>query len=253
MIKDTQFTINHQLTKRLASYFAMPTHYPTHRWSAPNSLIPYSLEAVGDMKRILILGSSGSGKSTLARRLGATLELPVIHLDRHFWKPGWTPTPKSEWIETVKQLSQRPQWIIDGNYRSTLDIRLQVADTVIFLDLPPWLCAYRATKRRIRYANSTRPDIAKGCREKLFDPQFPEFIRHIWAYPDRARPDIRQRLGQNSIEKKIVWLKTTGEVTEFLNDPKNPKFFNTFSYNGHQNGSHTEQITPSSQIFKKSS
>lgn len=204
------------------------------------------------MKRILILGSSGSGKSTLARRLGATLELPVIHLDRHYWKPGWEPTPKAEWFETVKKITERPNWIIDGNYRSTLDIRLQVADTVVFLDLPPWLCALRATKRRIQYANRPRPDMAKGCREKLFDPQFPEFIRHIWAYPNRARPDIKQRLHPISTVKHIVWLKSTEEVSQFLSNPRNPKFFKHFNYNGHQSSATLSRTAPSSKISKES-
>ncbi len=204
------------------------------------------------MKRILILGSSGSGKSTLARRLGATLELPVIHLDRHYWKPDWVPTPKAEWFEAILQITERPNWIIDGNYRSTLDIRLQAADTVVFLDLPPWLCVWRATKRRIQYANKPRPDMAKGCQEKLFDPQFPNFIRHILSYPDRARPDIKQRLGHVATDKRIVWLKTTEQVSNFLNNPRNPKFFRLFSYNGHQNGTHLSQVAAPSQISKKS-
>ena len=253
MMKDMQYPINHQLTTKPASMFLTSTHYLTDRWAAPNPLTPCSLEVVGYMKRILILGSSGSGKSTLARRLGATLELPVIHLDRHYWQPGWVPTPEMEWVETVNQIIQRPQWIIDGNYRSTLDIRLQAADTIVFLDLPPWLCALRATKRRIQYANTPRPDMAKGCRERLFDPQFPEFIRHIWTYPNRARPDVKKRLANYSSDKEIIWLKTTDDVSQFLSEPLNPKFCQQHSWNGRQNGTYLNHTTSTSQISKKSS
>ena len=252
MIKDMQYPTNHQLNKNLASRLGVPAHYPTQRYAATNSLIPHSLEAVVNMKRVLILGSSGSGKSTLARRLGSTLELPVIHLDRHYWQPGWVPTPKSEWFEAVSKIVERPQWIIDGNYRSTLEMRLHAADTVIFLDLPPWLCALRATKRRIQYANRPRPDMAKGCREKIFDPQFPDFIRHIMAYPNRARPDIKHRLGNISSDKRIVWLKTTNEVTQFLSEPRNPKFFRLFNFNGYQNGTHISRTVAPPQVTQES-
>jgi adenylate kinase family enzyme len=35
-------------------------------------------------RRFLIIGPSGAGKSTLARRIGARLDIPVVHLDRLF-------------------------------------------------------------------------------------------------------------------------------------------------------------------------
>ena len=41
------------------------------------------------MKRIMIIGCGGAGKSTLARQLGEKLNLPVVHLDKLFWLPGW--------------------------------------------------------------------------------------------------------------------------------------------------------------------
>jgi adenylate kinase family enzyme len=171
------------------------------------------------MKRILIVGSSGSGKSTLARGLGATLELPVIHLDRHFWHPGWVETPKEEWKTIVHHLVQRECWIIDGNYRQTLDIRLAAADTVVFLDLPRWLCTWRALKRRIQYRNRPRPDMAIGCKEPLIDPELFQFLRHIWDYPLRARPHISRELELSAMEKHIVWLTSSRQADQFLANP----------------------------------
>jgi adenylate kinase family enzyme len=32
------------------------------------------------------------------------------------------------------------RWVIDGNYNSTLHVRLEAADTVIFMDLPTRSC-----------------------------------------------------------------------------------------------------------------
>ena len=49
------------------------------------------------MQRILVIGSPGAGKSTLARRLAERLDLPLIHLDREYFGPGWTMPSKEEW------------------------------------------------------------------------------------------------------------------------------------------------------------
>lgn len=99
------------------------------------------------MKRIAIIGSPGAGKSTLAWQLGEILGLPVFHLDRLFWKPGWIPSPKSLWIAMQSTLVTRDSWIIDGNYGSTLHIRVEAADTIIFLDFPRYICLGQAVKR----------------------------------------------------------------------------------------------------------
>lgn len=176
-------------------------------------------EGTTNMKRVIIIGSSGSGKSTLARQLGAKLELPVIHLDRHYWHPGWVGTPNAEWQTRVAQLIQRDSWIMDGNYRSTLRMRLEAADTVVFLDLPPWICALRAIKRRIQYRNRPRPDIADGCNEPLLDPQLFQFLRHVLNYPARAKPYVMKQLTEIANEKHIVLLQSPKDVNNFLSAP----------------------------------
>ena len=179
---------------------------------------------IAKMQRILILGSSGSGKSTLARELGAALDLPIVHLDQHFWHSGWVKTPHQQWEPIVNNLVQQKKWILDGNYRRTLDARLQAADTAVFLDLPAWLCIYRAIKRRIQYVNQPRPDIAEGCQERLFDPKFPYFLSHIWRYSKRARPDVQAKLQNLAPEKRVIWLQNTAQVEAFLQNPLHPQF-----------------------------
>lgn len=89
------------------------------------------------MKRGAIIGSGGAGKTTLARMLGAKTGIPVVHLDRLYWNAGWVPAPHEMWLERQREVLEGECWIIDGNYGSTLDLRLAAADTVIFLDTPP--------------------------------------------------------------------------------------------------------------------
>ncbi len=179
----------------------------------------YGMNSIS-MERIIIIGSSGSGKSTLARQLGQKTGLPVIHLDRYYWHPGWVASPDAMWRKEVQELSRKPRWIMDGNYRETLDLRLAAADTVIFLDLPPWLCAWRAVWRRLQYRRRQRPDMAPGCQETLFGPDFPEFLLRIWEYPQRARPDVLRRLADLNDETRVIHLKRRSEIQSFIANPE---------------------------------
>ncbi|WP_251047740.1 hypothetical protein [Planococcus sp. ISL-109] len=65
------------------------------------------------------------------------------------------------------ELVMEPRWIIEGNYSSSMDMRLSACDTLIQLELPLWRCLWRVTKRRIQYMKKMRPDMAAGCPEKL--------------------------------------------------------------------------------------
>ena len=166
------------------------------------------------MKKIAIVGSCGAGKSTLARQLGEILDIEVIHLDSFYWKPGWVKTPKDEWKNTVEDLVKRETWIIDGNYNSTIDIRLNAADTIIFLDVPRTVCLWRVIKRRFQYAGKSRPDMASGCLERLTW----SLIYWIWDYPIRSRPKILQKLGERADGRRIIIVQTLSKIACFLQD-----------------------------------
>lgn len=144
------------------------------------------------MQKILVIGCSGSGKSTLAKQLGQKLHIEVIHLDSLYWNAGWVSTPKAEWREKVECLCQGEQWIQDGNYGSTLQMRLQYADTVILFDYPRLQCLWGAVKRRFMYSGKTRPDMAVGCPEKIDV----EFLQWIWNFNKNEKPHVLQLLSE---------------------------------------------------------
>lgn len=164
------------------------------------------------MKRIAIIGSGGAGKSVLAKRLGDSLDAPIYHLDKLFWKPGWVEPDKEEWAELQRGLCQNDLWIMDGNYGGTMEIRLAACDTVIFMDLPRMLCIYRALARTWKYRNRTRPDVAEGCPERVSW----EFICYIWSYPRTRRPKILERLKEFETQKRVVVLSSKKAVRAFL-------------------------------------
>jgi len=97
-----------------------------------------------------VTGLAGAGKSMFSRALSARTGLPVIHLDVYFWKPGWVEPSEHEWREKQRVLLAGEEWIADGNYYATLEDRLERADTVVFLDTPWWVCAWRAFVRGVR-------------------------------------------------------------------------------------------------------
>ena len=164
------------------------------------------------MRRVVVLGSGGAGKSTLARQLGEVLGLPVIHLDREHWRPGWVETPRDEWAERVAELVAGDSWVIDGNYGGTIESRLRACDTAIFLDLPRSLCLWRVMRRWRRYRGRTRPDMTPGCDERLDWT----FVRWIWNYPRAHRPVVMEQLARLGAGQRLVHLHSRREVRDFM-------------------------------------
>lgn len=157
------------------------------------------------------MGSSGSGKSTLARRLGELLDIEVIHLDSYYWQPNWVATPEGEWAKKVRELLERERWVMDGNYPNSLGLRIGYADTVIFLDQNRWICLWRCIRRFAIHRGENRSELAEGCNEKIDL----DFLKWILNYPRDVKPEI-ERVLQGNLEKQVVWLKSSKEVTGFL-------------------------------------
>ena len=119
------------------------------------------------MQRVLVIGSPGAGKSTLSRSLTARTGLPLYHLDKLFWLPGWVERDRDEGRAELAEVLAGDRWIIDGNYGSTLPLRIARADTVVWLDYPTWLCLGRVLKRWWQYRGTARPDMTEDCPEHL--------------------------------------------------------------------------------------
>jgi len=167
------------------------------------------------MKKILIIGSGGAGKSTIASKLGERLNIPVTHLDKYYWKPGWVESPSDEWREKVQSLVKYDQWIMDGNYKGTFDIRFKEADTIVILDFPPIICIFRSLKRRFQYWNQTRPDMVNHCPEKLIEPSF---FRWVWNFLKDGMPIIENCLQQYGRHTNVIRLKSPKEVNQWVDE-----------------------------------
>jgi adenylate kinase family enzyme len=148
--------------------------------------------AVG--RRIIVTGMPGSGKSTFSRALSAKTGLPLIHLDLHYWKPGWVRPSDDEWQAKQRCLLAGDVWIADGNYHETLALRLERADTVVVLETPWWVCSGRAFVRGVRRPHGIV--MPEGCDDSTI-----QRLRDEWR---AAWVNCRDRRKQPERERAII-------------------------------------------------
>lgn len=164
------------------------------------------------LMRVLIIGNGGSGKSTLAHQLSNDTGLPAFHLDQYRMHPGWKIVPDDEFAETLKVLIAQEKWIIEGwSLHSTMRMRLERADLIIYLAYPFWFCLWNALKRHIKYL----------FRQNPFDPPRSLMIfktrimlKAMWKVYKVYEPDLRRILPEYS-GKCIIKLKSRQELSEY--------------------------------------
>lgn len=161
------------------------------------------------MKRILVIGNCGVGKTTLSKKLAQKLMLPLIHLDYFYWKPNWTKPGKEEWRTKVRKLVKNEKWVMDGNYRSTFDIRVPASDTIIFLDFPKQLSLFRVFFRYLKNIGRVRHDIGGSNYDKI---DF-GFIKWIWSY---SKAEMLERIRAHKTTQSFIHIKNAQDIENFL-------------------------------------
>jgi adenylate kinase family enzyme len=163
----------------------------------------------GDVDRIAIIGCGGSGKTTIARRLGAALDAPVTHLDAVFYDSEWNTLPPEKFAAVQEELVAAERWIIDGNYASTLSIRLRRADTVIFLDLSPLKCLRGIAERRLRHGGGQHGDTG------VYDRITWDFIKYVWNYRRAMAPRVRALIAEHATHAEVHVLRSRRAANAF--------------------------------------
>ena len=162
------------------------------------------------MKKIIVIGCPGSGKSTFSRALHEKTGIPLFHLDMMYWNSDRTTVEKTVFREHLSDVIKRDEWIIDGNYISTMEARMEACDTVFFLDYPTELCL-ASVEARMR---KPRPDMP--WIETEWDEEFREYIK---AFEKENRPKIFELLEKHK-EKALYLFHSRKEAEEFLNSMK---------------------------------
>lgn len=159
------------------------------------------------MERVIIIGCPGSGKSTFGRKLKCITDLPLYHLDMMFWNVDKTTVSKEIFIERLQEVMSNSKWIIDGNYGSTMEMRIKECDTVFFLDYPTEVCIDGIMERKGK-PRSDMPWVENDNTDE-------EFVDFISKYNLESRPKVISLLEKYST-KNIIIFKTRTESEEYL-------------------------------------
>ena len=159
------------------------------------------------MKKVIVIGCPGSGKSTVSRTLHNKTGIPLYHLDMMYWNADKTTVEKSVFLERLSDVLEKDEWIIDGNYSSTMKLRMVACDTVIFLDYPLDVCLDGIRERR----GKPRSDMPWIETEE--DSEFIEFIKN---YNEQQKPKVLELLKKYS-DKNIIILESREQADAFLN------------------------------------
>jgi adenylate kinase family enzyme len=158
---------------------------------------------------------AGSGKSTFSRALSRKTGVPVIHLDLHYWLPGWVRPSEDAWRDRQRELLAGDAWIADGNDLDTLALRVERADTIVLLDTRWWTCAYRAFKRGLTKPTGEMP---AGCPDRFWRRLFDEWrlvgliLRHRRSEHARALEIV----ANNGNHAALHVLRTKRDAADFI-------------------------------------
>ena len=166
------------------------------------------------MNRVLIIGCPGAGKTTFGRRLAEATGIPLVHLDRLFWKGEWESRSREEFDAALKAELDKPSWILDGNYDRTLPLRLSHADTVFFFDLSTVTCLLGVTQRLFKHYGKTRTDMGGHCAERL-DKHKWELYRRVLSF-NRHHHDRYRRLLAETNGVTAITFRTRREADAYL-------------------------------------
>jgi adenylate kinase family enzyme len=174
------------------------------------------------MKKVAVFGNAGAGKSTLARRLAAITGLPLYPLDTIKFRAGrhrpeekdGGEVPQEEYLKLHADLLKRDRWIIDGYDSVTLAWqRFDVADTLVYIDLP-LLTHYRWVTKRLVKGLFRNPE---GWPEN--SPIWSSTLsgyRVIRLCHRHLTPKYRQLVASASSNKRVYHLRSPAEIRFFL-------------------------------------
>lgn len=161
-----------------------------------------SSKAVRQPRRINIIGPPGSGKTTLARQLAEFYNLPLVHMDLFALSDEFNPMyDKPKFLKKTELECSKPEWVMEGVYKSTFKYRIPLADLTIYLDFSRRIYIYRVFKRRVEYWNIVRAEMPDGWDDKMTWP----FFKYVWTFHKKETPHMKTELNKFKNENILIF------------------------------------------------
>lgn len=169
------------------------------------------------MQKVAVVGCGGSGKSHLARELGKILDAPVTHLDSVFYDNEWNTQPMDKFTELQRELVTQPRWVIDGNYNSTLRVRLEACDTVVLMDVSTLAALYGIFSRQMRHGAGHQ---GNGVHNRIHWG----VIKYVATYRRTMRPRVMAKIEQFAAgQAEVVLLANRRQTGRWLREATKPE------------------------------
>lgn len=158
------------------------------------------------MKKIIVIGSPGAGKSCFSRKLSFLTNIELFHMDNLYWHEDKTHISHEELVSKLNEIMTNDMWIIDGNYISTLELRIKEADTIFYLDYPTEICI-EGIKSRV---GKKRDDIP-WVEDELDN----DFFKFVEAFRAETKPQIESLLEKYNY-KRLYRFSYRDDMNKYL-------------------------------------
>jgi len=165
------------------------------------------------MNKVAVFGNTGGGKSTLSKRLAEMTGLPWVPLDSLQYQPGGGEVPHDAFKAAHDALLTQDQWVVDGfGSPDTLRKRLNVADTLVYLDMPVWRHYWWVTKRFLKGPWVPPEGWPEGS--PLLKGTLNSYTT-VWLCHTKLTPKYRDYVAQVQATKQVYHLRSPQDIAQF--------------------------------------
>ncbi|MBY4678754.1 adenylate kinase [Marinobacterium arenosum] len=166
------------------------------------------------MKKVAVFGKPGSGKSTLSKVLASATGIKLHQLDSIVYKKNGELVDRKTFDKAHEDILSSESWIIDGfGPMASFNKRLELADTLIYIDLP-YLTSYWLVTKRLLKGLVVKPEgwpdgssVLKGTLESY---------KVLRLCPKFWNDNLMQRLEKISANKSLYVIRSVSELNSFV-------------------------------------
>ena len=164
------------------------------------------------MDKVYIIGSVASGKTTLAKKLSFIRGIKYYELDNIVHDDTKKTHEKrsiEEQEEIINKINEESSWIIEGTYRKSAHLILDLADKIIFLDTPVLTRKVRILTRFIKQKLHIEKCNYKANLSMLK-------LMYMWTDSFEERREELESMLSNDYNRKLILLRNKKEMESFI-------------------------------------